>query len=92
VLVAPWMNPDNYEVSDTADFFEFNIDPDFPSRTRGVTVFISSDDHPSVLKTVEILKSRVNDVSIRQFSNKGHFTLNDLGSVEFPELLDEAIS
>lgn len=90
-LVAPWMNPDNYEVSDTADFFEFTIDPDFPSRTKGVVIFISGDDDPSVVKTVNILRDQVHDLDIRQYKDRGHFTLNDLGTNEFPELLDALI-
>ena len=61
VLVAPWTNPLNYEDADTADFFEFDIDPNFPARTKGVSVFISSDDDPSVVKTVEILKDSIHD-------------------------------
>lgn len=87
VLVAPWTNPDNYEVSDTADFFEFEIDPDFPERTKSTSVFISSDDEPSVVKTVEILKDKVHNLDIHQYTDKGHFTLNALGTAEFPDLL-----
>lgn len=92
VLVAPWINPDNYEVSDTADFFEFDIDPTFPSRTKGTSVFISSDDEPSVVKTVGILKDKVHGLDIHQYGDHGHFTLNDLGTNEFPELLDVVLS
>ena len=91
ILVAPWINPDSYEVSDTADFFDFEIDPDFPSRTNGVTVFISSDDEPSVVKTVKILKATVSNLDIRQYNDKGHFTQKDLASREFPELLELAL-
>ena len=86
-LVAPWTNPDNYIISDTADFFNFEIDPEFPARTKGVTVFISSDDEPSVVKTVDILKKKVNGLELREYTDKGHFTLNDLKTVEFPDLL-----
>lgn len=89
VLVAPWINPLKYEVSDTADFFDFEIDPDFPARTKGVTVFISSDDEPSVVKTVDILTDKVSDLNIRNYANKGHFTLGALGTEEFLELLEE---
>jgi hypothetical protein len=92
VLVAPWTNPDNYEVSDTADFFEFEIDPDFPLRTKGVTVFISSDDEPSVVRTVEILKYTVNGLNVKQYSDKGHFTADGPGTNQFPELLNEIIA
>lgn len=88
-LVAPWINPLNYAVSDTADFFEFDIDPDFPSRTTGVIVFISSDDEPSVVKTVDILSEKVKSLNIKRYTDKGHFCLEDLGGNEFPELLKE---
>jgi predicted alpha/beta hydrolase family esterase len=86
-LVAPWINPDNYEESDTADFFDFEIDPGFPKRTKAVVVFISSDDEPSVVKTVDILKEKVDGLEIKQYLDKGHFTLEDLGTKEFSELL-----
>lgn len=92
VLVAPWINPDHYETSDTADFFEFEIDPEFPSRTAGVTVFISSDDEPSVVKTVDILKESVKGVEYREYADRGHFCLEDSGTVEFPELCDMLFS
>jgi uncharacterized protein len=87
VLVAPWINPDNYEVSDTADFFDFQIDPDFPTRTEGITVFISSDDEPSVVETVGILKEKVKNIELKEYKDKGHFTSETLGTEEFPELL-----
>lgn len=91
VLVAPWTNPLNYEDADTADFFEFDIDPNFPARTKGVSVFISSDDDPSVVKTVEILKDSIHDLDIRHYSDKGHFCLRDLGTEQFPELLEAVL-
>jgi predicted alpha/beta hydrolase family esterase len=89
VLVAPWINPDNNEMSDTADFFDFELDPEFPKRTKETVVFISSDDDSSVVKTVDILKTKVNGLRLNEYTDKGHFTLNDLGTVEFPELLEE---
>jgi predicted alpha/beta hydrolase family esterase len=91
VLVAPWTNPDNDEISDTADFFDFELDPDFPARTKGVTVFISSDDGSSVVKTVNNLKAKVNGLELREYTDKGHFLLEDLGKCEFSELLEEVL-
>ena len=88
-LVAPWINPDNNPISDTADFFDFEIDTDFPSRTKGVVIFLSSDDDSSVVKTVDILKSKVKGLELREYTDKGHFTFEDTGSREFPELLKE---
>lgn len=82
-LVAPWTNPVDNPVSDTADFFKFEIDPDFPARTKGTSVFISSDDMPSVVATVEILNDKVRGLDIRQYTDQGHFM-----SKEFPGLLN----
>lgn len=86
ILVAPWTNPLNYEESDTADFFDFEIDADFPNRTAGVTVFISSDDEQSVVKTVETLKARVKGIVCREYTDMGHFK-----DTEFSELLKECL-
>jgi predicted alpha/beta hydrolase family esterase len=87
-LVAPWINPDNNPRSDTADFFDFVIEPDFPAHTAGVTVFISSDDEPSVLETVSILRSKVHGLKFKEQTDKGHFVTGSMGTVEFPELLE----
>ena len=59
----------------------------FPSRTKNTTVFISSDDDLSVVKTVDILRGKVQGLDFKEFTDKGHFTLNNLGGEEFPELL-----
>ena len=90
-LVAPWINPDNNELSDTADFFDFTIDANFPSRTNGVSVFISSDDFPSVVTTVDILKASTAGLVLHEFTDKGHFCIENLGTTEFPELLETVL-
>lgn len=91
LLVAPWINPLKYEVSDTADFFDFAIDPDFPTRTEGTIVFISSDDEPSVVKTVDILREKVKGLKFKEYTDKGHFVIDSLGTEEFPDLLSEVL-
>lgn len=90
-LVAPWINPDRNPRSDTADFFDFIIDPDFPTRTTGVTVFVSSDDEPSVIKTVDILRDKTHDLKFKEFTNKSHFVMGSMKTVEFPELLETLV-
>jgi len=92
VLVAPFINPDNNPLSDTADFFDFVIDAEFPARTQGVVVFFSKNDEPSVRKTVDIVRATVHGLDMHEFNDKGHFTLESLGTVEFPELLSVVTS
>lgn len=91
ILVAPWMNPDNNQHSDTADFFVFEMDKKLASRTRGLTVFSSIDDSSDVLKTVDLIRQNIEGAQFREFSGKGHFTIGDLGTAEFPELAEECL-
>ena len=90
VLVAPWLDPYGTE---TKDFFDdFEIDPNLAERTQGVTLFTSDNDEDSVVKTVEIVSSKIQNLKIREFKGYGHFCFDDLKSNKFPELLDEILS
>jgi uncharacterized protein len=88
VLVAPWIDPDN---SKNSDFFDFEIDPELVSRTKGVTIFHSDNDMPSIHKTVGDLRKKIKNVKYREFSNYGHFCYGDMKTEEFPELLEEVL-
>lgn len=89
VLVAPWLDPDKEH---TKNFFDdFEIDPDFPKRTKGVTIFNSDNDQESVQKTVKIVREKVEAVKYKEFHNYGHFCTEDLNSTKFPELLEEIV-
>lgn len=91
VLVAPWLNPENNPKSDTADFFNFTIDPNLAKRTAGVTIFNSDNDKPTIHKSVEIIRGEVKNVNYREFHNFGHFCFEDMKTTEFPELLSEIL-
>lgn len=87
VLVAPWLDPDQEA---TKNFFDdFEIDPNFPKRTKGVIIFNSGNDQDSVQKSVQIVREKVPDLTYQEFHNYGHFTLEDMKTQEFPELLAE---
>lgn len=85
VLVAPWVNPTDYLDN---DFFEFKYDSQLTLRTKGIHLIESTDDDEEVVKSIEMIKEKIKDLDITTFSDKGHFTFNDLGTREFPELLD----
>ncbi|GHU08283.1 hypothetical protein FACS189431_4250 [Alphaproteobacteria bacterium] len=88
VLVAPWLGRHDKEMDKT--FFDFTIAKDLASKTKGLTIFYSKDD--DILEAVEKIKSAVDNVKIVEFTNKGHFTFTDLGTHEFPELLNEIMN
>jgi predicted alpha/beta hydrolase family esterase len=90
VLVAPWLDPDREH---TKNFFDdFEIDPEFPSRTGGVTIFNSDNDQDSVQKTVKIVRNSVKNIKYVEFHNYGHFIYEDMKTLKFPELLEEAVT
>jgi hypothetical protein len=91
-LVALWVNPYDNQNSDTADFFDFTLDPAFPKRTDGVHIFVSRDDEQSVRESVTIVKDRIPGLHIHEFADKGHFTLASMGTHEFPELLEACLA
>ena len=85
VLVAPWLDPDRDE---TDDFFEFEIDENLPERVDRFHMFYSTDDDSSILTSVEMILEALPDVIQHRYFDRGHFTRRDLGTVEFPDLLD----
>lgn len=89
VLVAPWLDPDAFL---STGMFDFSIDPEIVSKTKGISLICSIDDMDEVVKSVEKIKKEVKNIEVREFHDKGHFCYSDLGTEEFPELLDEALS
>ncbi|MCX6755079.1 MAG: alpha/beta hydrolase [Candidatus Nomurabacteria bacterium] len=88
VLVAPWIDPDKFLKT---GMFDFNIDENIVSKTKGVTIFSSTDDMQEVQDSIKTLKEKIKGIKVVEFEKKGHFSYSDIG-LEFPELLTEAIS
>ncbi len=68
------------------------MDTDLVSRTKGVTIFNSDDDMEAIHTSVGKIVNNVTDIKLVEFTGKGHFCLNDLGTEEFPELLEEVLN
>lgn len=85
VLVAPWINPRNDPVT---EMFRFEL-KDLGAQIPLIDTLISTDDDPDVQLSAErIAISQSPDVhTTHRWKDKGHFTENDLGTREFPELL-----
>lgn len=88
-LVAPWINPENNPVSDTADFFDFQVDPRLTNRANRVVIINSSNDQETIHTSIDILRSKIPTIEYIEFEKMGHFCREDLGRVDFPELLEE---
>ena len=88
VLVAPWINSQH---EDDINFFDFDIDPDIVKRATKFVIFSSDNDHEDVKKSIEVLAQKLPSIKIRDFHKMGHFTIEDMKTVEFPELLAELL-
>ncbi len=84
-LVAPWMDPERTIAN---NFFEFAIDPDLLNRIKSLKVFYSSDDDADILTTVKLLQAKLPKAQFEKFADRGHFTLGDMKTDQFPELRD----
>jgi predicted alpha/beta hydrolase family esterase len=84
-LVGPWLDPHHTAPN---KFFDFTLDPELLARTQGLSAFYSTDDGEEVLTSVEMLKAAIPALEEKKFSGRGHFTLSDMGTREFPELLE----
>lgn len=90
VLVAPWLDPDQTLADKT--FFAFDIDVKLRQRVEEVVIFVADDDSPTTLQSVGRLIAALPGVTVRRFpAGYGHFTYENLGGVQFPELRDEVL-
>ena len=89
VLVAPWLDP---EKNIDPDFFDFDFDVNLADKTQGLSIMYSTDDFSDILTTVDVLKSKLDNVNFREFDGKGHFVLSSMKTEKFPELLIEALN
>lgn len=91
VLVAPWIGIRPDQPFDKR-FFEFDINPNITSQSNKFVIYHSVDDVDVIQESVSMLREEIASVSYREFDSHGHFTLHGMGTVEFPELVDEVIT
>ncbi len=85
-LVAPWIDP--YHDRAPAMFGGLRIDPTMAARTRGMQLFVSSDDGQEVLDTAAHLVATIEGIKTQGFDNRGHFIIGSMKTLQFPELLE----
>ncbi len=88
LLVAPWIDPGK---SKSGNMFDFEIDPNMSEKTTSLVVIHSDNDMDSIQKSTKIIKELVTDIKYIEFHNYGHFCFEDMGTIEFPELLTECL-
>ncbi len=86
VLVAPWLDPIKHV---TGDFFKFKHDPALLSKVSSLHILYSTDDISSGVKeSVSTIYGWYPKAIVHEFVDSGHFTVKEMHTAEFPELLD----
>ena len=89
ILVAPWKIPDKNDRLKKL-FYEYPIDEKIKGRVKGIVMFTADDEKKDGKKSLEIFHKALGG-KIIELKGKGHYTMNDMGAQEFPELLKEVL-
>ncbi|MEJ2267493.1 MAG: alpha/beta hydrolase [Nanoarchaeota archaeon] len=94
ILVAPWKIADKekhkelFEIKEK--FYHYPIDNFVKNNVGEIIYFTSNDEDEDGKKSVKIFNDALGG-KIIELKNHGHFTLGDMGTEEFPELLEEVL-
>ncbi len=86
ILVAPWKIPDKNDQFRKA-FYEYPIDEGIKSRVKEIVMFTADNEEEDGKKSLKIFHDVLGG-EIVELKGRGHYTLDDMGTDEFPELLD----
>ena len=86
VLVAPWKIPDEGDSTQRA-FYEYPIDPSIKDRVKEIIIFTSDDEEEEGKQSAQIFHDALGG-RVVSLDGHGHYTLSDMGTEEFPELLE----
>jgi len=89
ILVAPW------KVNDEGDsfrekFYTYGIDKTISERATKIIMFTADDEDPEGKESLKIFHNALGG-EIIELKNRGHYTQGDMGTEEFPELLEKIL-
>jgi predicted alpha/beta hydrolase family esterase len=90
ILVAPWKIPDGNDEA-RKKFYIYDIDDSIRGRVGEIVMFTSDDEEDEGKQSLEIYHLALGG-QIINLNNHGHYTLGDMGTQEFPELVEAIIN
>jgi uncharacterized protein len=85
ILVAPWKIPDKNDRSKTA-FYNYPIDESIKLRIGKILMFTANNEEDKGKESLKIFHQTLGGEVI-ELKGRGHYTMGDMGTEEFPELL-----
>jgi len=86
ILVAPWKIP----VKGDEAFYTYEIDESIKERVQDIYMFTADDERDKGKESVKIYHKALGG-EIISLDNHGHYCMGDMGTEEFPELLNVVI-
>lgn len=86
ILVAPWKIPDKGDKFRKA-FYIYPIDEGIKSRVNEIVMFTADDEEDEGRESLKIFHQALGGEVI-ELKGYGHYTMSDMGTTEFPELLE----
>lgn len=86
ILVAPWKIPKAGDAARQA-FYTYHIDKTIKDRVQEIVMFTADDENEEGKESLKIFHEAL-DGKIIELKGHGHYTMGDMGTTEFPELLE----
>ncbi len=87
ILVAPWKVAEKWNKYKTI-FYEFEVDKTIKDRVNKIIMFTSDSEEEEGKKSLAIYHKDL-DGKIIELKRQGHYTLEDMKTEEFPELIEK---
>jgi len=89
VLVAPWKIPDKDDKF-RKEFYAYSIDDTIRFRVGEIVIFTADDEEDEGKESLKIFHQALGGEVI-ELKERGHYTFDDMGTDEFPELLEKIV-
>lgn len=89
ILVAPWKIPDKDDEF-RKKFYIYPIDKTIKNRVKEIVMFTADNEKEDGKKSLKIFHKALGG-EIIELKGRGHYLLSDMGTEEFPELLEKIL-
>lgn len=86
IIVAPWKIPDK-KGETIKDFYIYPIDESIKSRIKEIVMFTADDEEDDGKESLKIFYKALGG-EVLEIKGQGHYTIGDMGTDEFPKLLE----
>lgn len=90
ILVAPWKIPDGPS-QEKIDFYTHPINKLIKNNVKEIIIFTSNNEEEDGKKSVEIFHKALGG-KIIELKGRGHYLERDMGTTEFPELINTILN